>query len=91
MIEEIHHNTNNNGKNTRVFFKNKYRLDIAQGKHTVGGPQGLYEIAPKDSDGYFRPELFDGSEQDEGGELGNCNIEKVMHYVRKIANLSLAN
>lgn len=69
-----------------VEFTNGYALSIVQGTYSYGGDQGLYEIAPINPANALDGSLFD--EEDQGDDvLGYCDLEKINHYVRKLAYL----
>lgn len=70
----------------RVEFTNGYVLSIVRGDYSYGGDDGLFEIALIN-----QQQELDGSLFDEGDRvddvLGYCDLEKINHYVRKLAYL----
>ena len=78
--------SNEDTRRLRVFFTNGYALSIIYGQYTYGVEEGLFEIAPINLEGELDGSLFD--EDDQGDNvLGHCDIEKLNHYMRKLAYL----
>lgn len=72
----------------RVTFKNGLSLSIIRGEYSYGGPQGLFEIAPRNVKEELDGSLFD--EEDQGEDvLGHCDIEKIKHYITKLGSIKL--
>jgi len=67
----------------RVFvtFANGRTLSIVRGPYSYGGKRGLFEIMPSES------KDFDKEDQSDGTVLGWCSVDKVNHYILKLANL----
>ncbi|GEM_PF-5668806 len=70
----------------RVTFKNGYALSIISGELAYVSPNTPFEIAILNSDMRFCGELLD--DDDAGNDVvGECDTEKVCHYIRKTAGL----
>ncbi|GEK52372.1 hypothetical protein [Vreelandella venusta] len=70
----------------RVEFTNGYALSIINGEYSYGADKGLFEIAPINQQDELDGSLFD--EEDQGDDvLGHCDIDKLNHYIRKLAHL----
>lgn len=86
LIASVEDRTNSYMDRVRVIFTNGYSLSIIRGDGSYGGPEGLFEIAPLHPNGESGGDLFD--EQDQGDDvLGYCGLERINHYMRKLAYL----
>lgn len=70
----------------RVTFTNGYGLSIIRGDGTYGACDGLFEIAPVNLEDELDGSLFDEDDQSDD-VLGWCDIDKVNHYMSKLAHL----
>lgn len=69
----------------KVTFKNGFQLSIINGKYAHCGDD-TFEIAILDNDGLMTVNFFD--DEDKGDEIvGYCTLEKISHYMKKVAYL----
>lgn len=86
LISKVEDLSNEYLDRVRVTFANRYSLSIIRGEGSYGGSDGYFEIAPLDQEGHMDGSLFD--EDDQGDDvLGWCDLNKVNHYMRKLAHL----
>lgn len=86
-IASVEDNSDSLFRRVAITFKNGLGLSIIQGEYSYGGPQGLFEIAPKNKEGELDGSLFD--EEDQGEDvLGHCTVEQLNHYINKIGNIN---
>lgn len=69
-----------------IKFRNGMQLSVICGEYSYGGGDGLFEIAPFNEAGFMDGNLLD--EEDQGDDVcGNCDVEKVQHYIKKLGTI----
>jgi len=87
-IASITDNSDGLMRRARIKFINGFELSVIRGEFSYGSENGLFEIAIFDVDGDFARECYDECDQGDG-VVGNCDVEKVLHYIEKTANLEV--
>ena len=85
-VLRVSDNSTENSTRAVIVFKNGHSLSIIRDPDSMGGTQGLFEIAPIDPNGSVTGDLFDKADRC-FGVLGWCDLNKINHYILKIADI----
>lgn len=86
LIDGVEDKSDSHTNRLRLHFKNGYQLSVVIGELTYGGDDGLFEIAPFNSDNEMDGRLFDVDDQGDN-VLGYLTIARVSYYINKVAHL----